>query len=86
MTTVRTSAKRSMEDPGATSFGYFMLQVRAEQTGAQAALQLVLENLKTLEKWTFGSSAELGRFLNEWGVVATENRRAEPPELGRLDG
>jgi hypothetical protein len=68
---------------GIAGYGYFMLQAHLVEVNGQRRLRLILEDLETLEKRTFGSSAELGRFLDDWGGLVPDDRRFQPPELRR---
>ncbi|MFN8574756.1 MAG: hypothetical protein U0132_22065 [Gemmatimonadaceae bacterium] len=74
---MNTGHDRPKDDAG---YGYFVLHAHAVQLEGRRSVRLTLEDLTTGRKDVFGSTAELGRFLDEWGGVASGggNERFRP--------
>ena len=49
-----------------TRFGNYKLQTRTLSDDADRTVQMALEDIVAAQKRVFGSSAECGKFLDEW--------------------
>ncbi|MEO8561526.1 MAG: hypothetical protein ABI601_05595 [bacterium] len=78
------SAGDAMRAEDRSRIGYFVLQTRTAVVDA-LLVRAVLEDLRTGEKWTFGSSSELSRFLDRLGMDTTRDD-PPPPTEARGDG
>lgn len=70
-------------DEGQSRFGYFVLHAHSvREDAAQTELRLTIEDLRTGEKRSFDSSAELQHFFDEWAGTLTGDLRFRAPRSG----